>query len=335
MKWLALDIGGANIKAADGNGYAVSEPFPLWQKPRLLPEILRTVIAGAPPCDHLAATMTGELADCFANKAEGVQLILQALSNAADGRHTRVYLTNGMLVSPQVALRQPLLAAASNWHALARFSQRFAPTGNALLMDIGSTTTDLVPLANGQPLPSGDTDTERLLSGELVYTGVERSPVCALVQSIPYRERMCPIAQEVFATAADAYLTLEDLLEEPENTNTADGRPATREFARRRLARMICADLGEFTDSDAVAAAEAIAASQLSRITVALSQVVGRMEGPLETVIFSGRGEFLARRAIDRMRLQPKAISLSKELGPTVSRCAPAHALAVLAREGG
>jgi uncharacterized hydantoinase/oxoprolinase family protein len=54
----------------------------------------------------------------------------------------------------------------------------------------------------------------------------------------------------------------------------------------------------------------------------------------VEAVVLSGRGEFLARRLIERLRLKCPVISLSTELGPSISRCAPAHALAVLAREG-
>ena len=131
MNWLALDIGGANLKAADGLGFAVSQAFPLWRSPKQLVEALRTLIAGAPRADHLAATMTGELADCFSTKTEGVQFIINALSTAADGRHTRIYLNNGLLVSPQIALKQPLAAAATNWHALARFAGRYAPKGSA------------------------------------------------------------------------------------------------------------------------------------------------------------------------------------------------------------
>ncbi len=108
MKWLALDIGGANLKAADGDHFAVSQPFALWQNPHQLTDALRGMLALVPRVDHIAATMTGELADCFSTKAEGVKFILNALSVAADGRHTRIYLTNGKLVSLQVAARQPL-----------------------------------------------------------------------------------------------------------------------------------------------------------------------------------------------------------------------------------
>ena len=129
MSWLALDIGGVSIKVADGRGFAARQPFALWEQPQQLGEALRAAIAGAPPSDHLAATMTGELADCFGTRTEGVQFLLDALRQAADGRHTRVYLTDGRLVSPEVARRRPLAAAASNWRALASFAGRFAPGG--------------------------------------------------------------------------------------------------------------------------------------------------------------------------------------------------------------
>ena len=161
MNWLALDIGGANLKAADGKGFSVSQVFPMWQRSRQLTEALRTIVAGAPRSDHLAATMTGELADCFATKVEGVRFIIDSLGTAADGRHTRIYLNNGLLVSPVVALKQPLLAAAANWHALARFAGRYMRQGPGLLVDIGSTTCDIIPLVDGQPVAKAHTDPER------------------------------------------------------------------------------------------------------------------------------------------------------------------------------
>jgi (4-(4-[2-(gamma-L-glutamylamino)ethyl]phenoxymethyl)furan-2-yl)methanamine synthase len=332
VNWLALDIGGANIKAADGQGYAAIVPFALWQRPQHLADTLRAVITTAPPCDHLAATMTGELADCFATKAEGVQFILRALTIAADGRHTRIYLHDGRLVATHVAQEEPHLAAAANWHALARFAAKHAP-GSALVIDIGSTTCDMIPLADGAVRAFGHTDTERILSGELVYSGVERTPVCALTAYLPYRGELCPLAAEVFATTWDVYLILDDLAEEPNSNNTADGRPATRSHARDRLARMICADSDSFSFDDAVALAEAASRHQLARIAVALSRVLGRMPSP-ETIVVSGRGEFLARRLIERMRVTAQVVSLSQQLGAQLSRCAPAHALAVIAREG-
>jgi probable H4MPT-linked C1 transfer pathway protein len=333
MSWLALDIGGANLKAADGLGFADTQNFHLWARPNLLAEALRALIAGSPKSDHLAVTMTGELADCFATKSDGVARILQAVEDAADHRHTRVYLTDGAFVSLEIARRKPLLAAASNWHALARFAGRFAPAGTAVLIDIGSTTCDLIPLANGAPMAHGATDTDRLVSGELVYTGVQRSPVCALVSSLPYRGKQCPVAHEVFATSWDAYLVLGELPEDPLASHTADRRPATKPLAIERLARCICADRETYTAEDATAAANAIAAAQTAKIGIALGQVLTRLAEPPQTVVLCGAGEFLGRRVFERTKRDAKIIPLSGALGPAVSLAAPAHAVAVLARE--
>jgi probable H4MPT-linked C1 transfer pathway protein len=333
MTWLALDIGGANIKVADGKGYAQSYSFAMWRASSLLAQQIRTTISEAPPCDHLAVTMTGELADCFDSKEAGVRFILQALGAGADNRHVRVYLVDGRLVSPQVALTMPHLAAASNWHALARFVGRYAPAGSALLIDVGSTTCDVIPLLDGRPIATGATDTQRLLAGELVYTGIERSPVCAVVSLVPYRGQSCPVVQEVFATMRDCYMILDRLSDDPANTQTPDGKPATRPYAQARLARMIAADSQEFNDRDAVALAQSAADAQVSRLAEAIRQVSGTLPSPPQAIILSGHGEFLAREALEFSRIAVSIVSLAKKLGSSISRCAPAHALAVLASE--
>jgi hypothetical protein len=333
MRWLAIDIGGANIKLADGQRFAQSHFFPLWQKPSKLEQELRMLIVQAPPCDHIAATMTGELADCFATREEGVRHIIDAFVRASDQRHMRIYRLDGKIVTPQVALDKPLQCAATNWHALARFAGRFAMSGSALLVDIGSTTCDLIWLENGQPRPQATADRDRLLTGELVYTGVDRSPVCAVARSIPHRGRRCPLAHELFANMLDVYLTLGDLPEEPTNNVTADGRPATREYALGRLARAICTDRTQFTQLDADEAAREIAKDQLALLTSALQTVLSQHASPPGTVIMSGAGEFLVPRMLAAAGLQCSTLSLGDRLGPKVSRCATAHALAVLANE--
>lgn len=333
MNWLGMDIGGANIKLADGTGFAASIPFAMWKDHRKLGAELRQLIAEAPSCDHLAVTMTGELADCFESRDEGVKYIVAAVQAAADRRHTRVYLSNGMLVTPQVALNKASLAAASNWHALARFAGRHAKKGPALLIDVGSTTVDIVPLVDGGPQSRGFSDLDRLLCGEMVYTGVERSPLCGVILRAPYRNQQCPVAQELFATTKDVYLTLGDLAADEKNLATADNRPSTKDHARKRLGRSICADPTQFDEHDAVVMAQAAAAAQANSIALAVRQVSGRMDSPPTTILLAGHGEFLARRVLDALGMQVRTVSLAHEHGPAVSRCGPAHALAVLARE--
>ncbi|WP_425614391.1 hydantoinase/oxoprolinase family protein [Anatilimnocola sp. NA78] len=333
-KYLALDIGGANIKVADGLGYAESYSFALWRDPQALTQQIRTIISEAPVSDHLVVTMTGELADCFTSKAEGVKFILKSVAAGADNRHTRVYRVDGKMVSTQVASNDPLLVAAANWHALATFAARFANKKPAILIDVGSTTIDVIPIRNGQPATTGKTDTDRLLAGELIYTGVERSPVCAITPTVPYRGVTYPLVQELFATTRDAYILLEKLPENSLATDTADHRPATKANSRLRLARMIAADQETFNHKDAVVMATRIADAQTQMVRERLLRVIGNMQEPPAKIILSGHGEFLAVAALEGTPYAAFArTSLNKEIGPESSRCAPSFALAVLSRE--
>jgi probable H4MPT-linked C1 transfer pathway protein len=266
-----------------------------------------------------------------------VTFIIHALREAAGERPLSIYLTDGRLVSPQVALEHPLLAAASNWHALAHHVAQSCEIDCGLLVDLGSTTCDIIPLIDMRVAAHGSTDTERLIHGELVYTGVVRSPVCAVTAALPYRGNRCPVAQELFATTLDAYLVLRHIDEDPADLQTADGRPATRENARARLARTICADAEHFDDEDARSAAEAIKNSQIVRIEESLARVCGRLPAAPRTIVVSGQGEFLLREMLTCRRRSPEfgdaqVLSLSERLGEGLSRVAPAYALARLAQ---
>ena len=335
MTWLAVDIGGANIKVADGRRYARAEPFALWRHHNELHKILDRLFRDAPAHRSLAVTMTGELADCFTTKAEGVAFILRQVVETARANSVSVYLVDGRLTTIENAMENPRLAAASNWHALARFCARYASHGAALLIDIGSTTTDLIPIFDGKVVASGCSDTERLMRKELVYSGVQRTPLCGITSCVPYRGTDYPVANELFATTLDVYLTLQDLDEDHETLHTADGRPATRQAARDRLARMICADRSTFTDEDAQAAACEVADTQLKQILRAAERVIKRTLRPLHTIVVSGQGEFLARRVVDRSDWDVEMVSICEKLGPHVSQCATAHALAILGAENG
>ena len=333
MECLAFDVGGANLKYSDGMTLADSESFALWKHPDQLAGRLQAIVDGVPACDRFAVTMTGELADCFASKSEGVLFILDAVRQAVAGRPLAVFLTDGRLVDGDAAAQNLRLAAASNWLALACFVGRYAQRGPALLLDVGSTTCDLIPMADGRPTPTARDDTSRLVCGELVYTGVERSPVCAVADRVTYRNRTCPLAQELFATMRDVYLVLGDAVERPEDLDTADGRPATRTAAIARLGRMICADSCDFSHDDALVLARSVADAQTQTVGVALRRVAASLPAPPETVILSGHGSFLARRVLAQSDLSPVLVSLEEVLGANVARAATAYALAVLTRE--
>lgn len=333
MPVLALDIGGANLKAADALGNVVSRSFELWRQPDRLAEELAELIAEFSDADTLAVTMTAELCDCYTTKRQGVLGVLGAIERVSGGRTLQVWQTDLTFVSSAAACRDPTKVAAANWMALAEFACRFCREGSGLLIDVGSTTTDLIPLGRGVPVPLGRTDTGRLAAGELVYSGVRRTPVFALVSQVPWKGQECPVAAEWFATTYDVYLTLGDLSENADDQGTADGRPATRGAARERLARVICADREVFSHEDARVVAEAVGRAQMERFERALDRILDRLGKVPKTVVLSGEGEFLARRLATRVSGDPKIVSLAEEFSPVVSKAACAYALAVIAEE--
>ncbi|HEX2475398.1 MAG TPA: hydantoinase/oxoprolinase family protein [Lacipirellulaceae bacterium] len=333
MSWLGLDIGGANLKAANGRGWACVEPFELWRHPAGLAAALHQLLQLGPSASRLAVTMTGELCDTFRTKRDGVRHILSAVEEVAGGREVLVYLVDGRFVSIDQAREIADLAAASNWRALAQFACRFVSGRSGILVDIGSTTTDIIPLADRQPSPKAFTDSDRLLTGELVYTGIGRTPVCAITSWLPWWGGCCPVAAEFFATAMDAYVILGQLPERGDFTGTADGRPLTKQLSCERLARMICADSSTFSVSDAERAAEHVRDAQLAQLGPALEKVIASMDCQPELCVLSGAGEFLAKACAEKLLPAATVISLAETLGPAVSVAAPAHALAVLAGE--
>jgi hypothetical protein len=258
--------------------------------------------------------------------------VLNAVEWAAGPTPVMVWQTDGRFVSIEEARRNNLKAAAANWLALATFAGRYAPEGTAVLVDVGSTTTDLVGLVDGRPVPRGRTDFDRLLARELVYMGVSRTPLFALLPTVTIRGAQVRPAAEWFATTRDAYLLLKQLPEQPADTNTADGRPATRTAAHARIARVVCGDRDHVTLQEAVAIAEQARQRQIEVLREHWQAVTEHLPAPPRTVILAGSGEFLARQAL----ADPAAVrvlSLAEKLGPAVSESACAYAVAVLAAE--
>jgi (4-(4-[2-(gamma-L-glutamylamino)ethyl]phenoxymethyl)furan-2-yl)methanamine synthase len=327
---LGLDIGGANLKAATPDGRAVSVPFALWKHPEKLPAALAELVAKIDDATEFAVTMTGELCDCFETKRDGVSAIVAAVLTASRSWPVRFWSTAGRFVDSVEAARDHMAVAAANWHALATLVGEYNPTGTTLLLDIGSTTTDIITILDGQPWARGKTDPERLREGELLYTGVRRTPLCALLPAGVH-------AAELFATTLDAYLLTGDLAEDEADTDTADNRPATRHFAHARVSRMTCGDPELTPPHETAFTAAAAASSQRGMIRRAVEVAVPRLaEQHRESrlAVVSGSGEFLAGQVLEPLRPHfTEVISLTDRLGGRVATCAPAYAVAKLAQE--
>ncbi len=317
----------------------------MWKQHQTLPDFLKAVLVnefGA--SDLIALTMTAELADCFPSKASGVEFIVHSVTTACPGIPVRVWMTSGEFATAEEAFDFPLLVAASNWNALATWAGRAAGRGPALLIDIGSTTTDLIPIFDGLPATEGNTDFSRLQHHELIYTGVLRTPVCAMLQSSVIDGVKTPVAAELFATAMDVHIVLGNIPEQPELTDTADGRPATRAACLNRLAHMLCGDTEELNESDIHQLAESAANSQRIQILNATRDRLGYLKtlsGTTDTpasasmLLLSGSGSWLAESVIAEIPELREAslMKLSEAFHRPIHSEACAFAVARLAAE--
>jgi len=255
---IGIDIGGANTKVVDGDEVIIRY-CPLWKEAPIT-EILSDFDGEA------AVVMSGELADCFYSKAEGISFIVNAVLEVLP--KARFYGTDGRFHTKPV----PELAAA-NWLASADLLRERYP--ESVLVDFGSTTTDIIPLFPFDAL-LGETDLSRLRKGYLIYCGMLRTPVASLLRSVEIDGEETPLSTEYFASAGDAHLVLGHITPEEYTTPTPDGKEASRELSLARLARSVCADPDEIGEAGAVAIAVAFWDRERDLIEESLKRIGSR-----------------------------------------------------------
>jgi len=329
---IGWDIGGVNTKVARVAAGRVLEargrPFEVQRAPDALVPLLRELAADihqSPLTATHAVTMTAELSQAFRTKREGVVFVLDAMTAAFPGADVRIFTVDGRFTSIEEACRHPLQVAAANWAATAWAVARLHP--DALLVDIGTTSTDIIPIVAGSVAAAGLTDPDRLGSGELVYTGAVRTPAEALASCVPYGAGTASVSAEGFALSGDVHVWRGRLAPEDYTVPTPDGRPRSREFVRERLARVVCADREMLNDGAISAIADALAQAQVERVAAAIRQVLARHPS-LTTAVVTGLGAFIASAAARAAGLH--VVSLRDEIGDAAARCAPAASVALL-----
>jgi hypothetical protein len=236
---------------------------------------------------------------------------------------------SGELIELDRARAAPLHCAAANWMATALLVARSLP--DAILVDCGGTTTDVIPIGGGEVAAGGRTDVERLLAGELVYTGALRTNIAAVLPHVPIGGKPCPVSSELFAITADAHLLRGNLTAEQCTCRFPDGRGTSAGEVRSRLARVVCADPEQLADGDLEAIAAAVEEAQVAVIAAALGRVAARLAAGVP-VLAVGVGAFLARVAAARCGFpihEPARMPLAGPAGDV----AAAVALSVLGRE--
>ncbi|MBN2153003.1 MAG: hypothetical protein JW839_16240 [Candidatus Lokiarchaeota archaeon] len=365
---LGMDIGGVNIKCSSmpwgdvlqpGQALSTKDHFPLWERSTgelrgRLERIIHEHINIAPkPGDDAGkitvfpcASITGELSDAFSSKREGVECIASSFASSigaaqeklpcATIKPPRFVATDGTLKPLPDAIRDYRAVSAANWYATASWVGSFAP--DCILVDCGSTTTDVIPIAGGRPVPVGFTDLDRLRSGELVYTGVLRATIPSVAHVVLVGGEPVPVSFEKFALMADVHLILGNITREQYDCDTADGRPNTIDDSKKRLARVVCEDAAELGDDVIVEMASFLANAQVRMIQDGIERA-SRQHGRTLPCVLTGLGEGSVALQAARQAGFKKILPLAEKIGVHASIASSAigilHVLAAYLKGAG
>jgi probable H4MPT-linked C1 transfer pathway protein len=334
---IGWDIGGVHLKAARAEHgrivKAVQFAAPLRGGLDLLAAAFANAKAALGGSERHVATMTGELADTFCSRADGVERIAALAARELDGTPLAIYAGPAGWVAPEAAHRHAGLVASANWHACASFvATRCA---DALFVDMGSTTTDVIPVVAGRVAAHGYSDAERLATGELVYSGLVRTFLMAGAGRVPFKGAWTTLINENFATMADVYRVLGVLPGDSDTMATADGREKTRAASLARLARMVGADATDADDAAWTAVARWFVEMQVRRVTDAAMLCGSRQVLPDSApVVGAGAGLVVIAEVARRLGRTGVAFDALIEAVPeartAAALCAPAAALALM-----
>ncbi|MBN2733908.1 MAG: H4MPT-linked C1 transfer pathway protein [Methanomicrobiaceae archaeon] len=268
---IGIDIGGANLKIFD-NGSVIIHYCPMWQKAPLT-ELLKSY-----GDKKAAVVMSGELADGFSNKDEGIKFIFDSVKDAVPD--SLFYGMDGKFHDTPAHI-----LAAANWLASADFLRY--KYENAVLVDFGSTTTDIIPLNNFDSL-KGMTDLDRLRKGYLVYTGTLRTTVPSLLRKVIVNGYDTLVSSEYFAQSGDVHLVLGNINADDYTTPTPDGAEISYKASLQRLSRVLCSDLEEIGEKGALEIAKAFFCEQRKLISEQVKRVMDDTDS--DSVIAAGIG---------------------------------------------
>ena len=332
-----LDVGGAHLKVAlveDGRAQAVNQfVCPLWQGLAKLDAAIdeaRPMLARASRC---AVTMTGELSDLFPDRETGVRTIVARLVSEL-GKDVQFWMGPRGLGDAETAVRAHRDVGSTNFLATATLIGRRLP--DAMLIDFGSTTADIIPVAGGLPVPRGLTDADRQTTGELVYTGYTRTAVMGVADRAPWKGSWVTLTREYLATMADVRRILGEDLDGIDLHATADGKGKSLDESVARLARMLGRDAADGDMRDWQLVAHYVRDEQLKSISEGLYQVLSASALTRDRpVVVAGIGASDAAAAALRLGHSTMAFG---ELAGAVESCrreatyaAPSVAVALLA----
>ncbi len=338
--YIGWDIGGAHLKVACINETGKLEfveqfASPLWKGINQLEELFPETITRLPQGVHSHAfTVTAELVDVFSNRQEGMNVLIDVCEKKL-GSDISLYATDDGLLALNIARKKINQIASANWHASAAYTASLIKSG--LFIDVGSTTTDIIPINDNKLVNRGFDDQSRLRFDEMVYMGVIRTSLMSLTNKVPFNGEWQNIAAENFATTADVYRILSMITESDDLMETADGKSKDINGSIRRLARMLGTDSSASNiDQCWYKVAKYFEETQLQLLTNSVLRVLSASTNSDQKIVGAGAGRFLIKKIAKRLNIPYVEFSdlcdSESELQHKCNVCAPAVAIAQLNR---
>jgi probable H4MPT-linked C1 transfer pathway protein len=333
------DIGGAHLKVAyaDCHGQlqeVIQLPCQLWLGVNHLKDTMQQALEklNITHAQH-AVTMTGELVDAFDNRQQGVAAIIDCVAEIlADDNFSVFAGVEGWLNKNDAKLNWQAVASM-NWQASAIHAAKHYE--QALFIDIGSTTCDIIPIKNHLLASLGVDDHQRQTHGELVYTGAIRTPLFAITDHAFLNGCRVPLAAEWFASSGDVWCLMNEISGSEIQDISADGHPWSPEHCQQRLARVLATDAEMASSTQWQLIAAWFAEKQIQRIISACNQVLsGHTDITLTApVIGAGVGRFIVKACAQRMNRHYIDFAELCQAHESAAAHAPAAALALLAQQ--
>ena len=308
MKIVGWDIGGANLKASIINfkNYKIKSNqiyCPIWLNIENLRKSIICIKNNFGHCDYHAVTMTAELVDVFKNKKIGVKKIIELFCKIFPEKKVFFYSKNANFLKRKDAILNHDNVSSMNWHASATFISKHIK--NCMLVDIGSSTTDIVPIKNKEIIVKGFNDSERLSNGELIYFGVLRTPITSVVKKIHFKRKKQILIQENFADIADVYRVLNKLPKNMDVISTQDKKPKNPVASARRIARLLAKDYEDEKFKEWKKISIEIESAQKKIILNAIQKIKKKIFKNSVPIIGLGVGSFLIKEIYNNKNYFP------------------------------
>jgi probable H4MPT-linked C1 transfer pathway protein len=230
--------------------------------------------------------MTAELSDIFENRNKGTKKVINTLCKILPEKKTFFYSNKKHFFKKKEAMEKTNNINSMNWHATANFISNFYP--NCILVDVGSSTTDIIPIKKKCIIAKGNDDYKRLLHRELVYIGVIRTPINAI-------EKEKKLIYENFANLGDVYRILNKLPKKMDLVPSQDKKSKNKNDSARRIARIFGKDYKKNDFNKWKKVALQIEKKQKKILKENINKIKKRNFSNSVPIIGAGIGEFLIK----------------------------------------